>query len=394
MARSFTASSPPIAEPAGAATRRIWLVSANYPPQVGGVEQVVSHLARYLAARGDTVTVITSRAGAGRWGREREESGVEVHRLYLGVPGAGWRSTLLFPLLAPATLLYLLLLVRRRPPELLHLHFVDNAAAYALLLSALLPLPLIASLHGDDVERLPYERPVYRWLLRAVLRRAALVTGCSAALLQAAGATEGRVVANGVSSEQFAPVAAPPANGYLLSLARLAPKKGMDVALQAVATLPARHAEIDVVIAGDGPQRAGLERLAGSLGLRRRVQFRGRVEPEAVPALLAGCRLFVLASRHEAFGIVLLEAMAAGRPVVATRVGGVPEIIEDGVHGLLVARDDPQALAAAISRLLDNPELAARLAAQGQVHVQQSFTLQQQGQRFRRLYDELMAGAD
>jgi glycosyltransferase involved in cell wall biosynthesis len=376
-----------------AARRRIWLLSTNYPPQVGGVEQVVSHLASHLAANGDDVTVITSRTGAGRWGREEAESGVEVHRVYLGVPGAGWRATLLFPLLAPLTVVYLLLLVRRRPPQLLHLHFVDNAAAYALLLATLLPLPLVASLHGDDVERLPHELPVYRWLLRTTLRRAEVVTGCSAALLQAAGAPGGRVVANGVNSERFARLDGPRGEGYLLALARLAPKKGMDVVLRALAMLPVRYAETTLVIAGEGPQRAELERLAGSLGLNRRVQFRGRVEPEAVPELLAGCRLFVHGSRHEAFGIVLLEAMAACRPVVATRVGGVPEIIADGVHGLLVPRDDAAALAGAITRLLDDPELAARLAAQGQAHVRASFTLARQGERFGQLYDELLAGA-
>src|SRR5207245_5777728 len=137
-----------------------------------------------------------------------------------------------------------------------------------------------------------------------------------------------------------------PIVGFSCLLGRL---KGVDVLLRAAATLPGLLVEV----AGDGPERPGLEAIDPSatfLGWQPRLDD-----------LLARWDVFALPSREEAFGIAALEAMAAGRPVVATRVGGLPELIEDGLTGLLVPPDDPAALAAALARLAADPALRARM---------------------------------
>ncbi len=144
----------------------------------------------------------------------------------------------------------------------------------------------------------------------------------------------------------------------LVSIARLTPVKGVDVAL---AALPHIDHDAKLVIVGDGPQQAELEALAP----RDRVLFVGHQEHDDAMRYLRAADVFVLSSRTEGLSHVLLEAQIVGTPAVATRVGGNPEIIIDGENGLLVPSESPQALADAVNRLLDHPALAAQMAAAG-----------------------------
>lgn len=145
----------------------------------------------------------------------------------------------------------------------------------------------------------------------------------------------------------------------LVSVGRLTPVKGFDVALRALALLP----DAGLVIVGEGEQRAVLGELAAPFS--DRVYFVGRQPQEKALRYLRAADLFVLSSHTEGLSHVLLEAIAVGTPAVATRVGGNPEILTDGLNGLLVPSDDPPALAAAVRRLLDDPALAAALAEAG-----------------------------
>lgn len=148
----------------------------------------------------------------------------------------------------------------------------------------------------------------------------------------------------------------------LVSIARLTPVKGVDVALDALPHLPP---DCHFVVVGDGPQEAELRAQAAALGVADRVHFVGRqLHDDALRYLRAG-DVFVLSSRTEGLSHVLLEAINTGTPAVASRVGGNPEIITDGVDGLLVPPDDPPALASAIRRLLDDPAFAERIAQAG-----------------------------
>jgi len=118
-----------------------------------------------------------------------------------------------------------------------------------------------------------------------------------------------------------------------------------------------------VLIVGDGPERKGLQKEAKRIGVDDRLRFEGFVAHERLPALLAHADLLVLPSLYEELGTVPLEAMQAGLPIVASETGGVPEVIEDGVNGMLVPPGDPEALARAIDRLLAGRNLARRLSA-------------------------------
>jgi glycosyltransferase involved in cell wall biosynthesis len=142
---------------------------------------------------------------------------------------------------------------------------------------------------------------------------------------------------------------------------RLVPEKGVRELIEATASLP----EVGLVIVGDGPERRALEATAAALGATDRIRFVGAVAHADVPRYLRHADVVVAPSWFEERGRVVLEAMAAGTPVIAARSGGVAASIEDGVNGLLVAPRSPQALAAAIARVLSDEHLAASLAAAG-----------------------------
>jgi glycosyltransferase involved in cell wall biosynthesis len=158
-----------------------------------------------------------------------------------------------------------------------------------------------------------------------------------------------------------APLPAPPGARRLLALGRLHPNKGFDILLRALALLPEAH----LSLAGEGPERPALEALAGELGLGPRLAFLGWRQDAG--ALLAACEVFVCPSRHEPLGNVVLEAWSAARPIVATAAEGPAALIRPGETGLLVPKEDPAALAAAIRGLLAEPARAAALAAAGRV---------------------------
>jgi len=141
-------------------------------------------------------------------------------------------------------------------------------------------------------------------------------------------------------------------------LGRLAPQKDVGTLLQAFARLPAGT---QLLVVGDGPDRPALQRRAQRLG--GRLRFTGFVPHAQVPAVLAHVDVLVLPSLYEDLSSALIEAMAAGLPVVATRVGGTADLVRHGVNGLLVAPRDPAALAAAISQILADPAAAARMSA-------------------------------
>jgi len=204
-----------------------------------------------------------------------------------------------------------------------------------------------------------------------------------------------RVVYNGIDPGPFGRPADPalraalagsdPARPIVLAVARLSPQKGLDVLVDAAAQVP----DAAFVVAGGGPERAVLEARARDRGVAARVTFLG--PREDVPALLAACDVFVLPSLFEGLPLSVLEAMAAERPVVASRIGGTGEAVVDGCTGRLVPPGDPAALAAAIRELLARPDLARRYAAAGRARLEERFTARRMVEKVSAEYEELRA---
>ena len=170
---------------------------------------------------------------------------------------------------------------------------------------------------------------------------------------------------------------------------RLAPEKGVDVFLRAASEVAARFPTAQFLIAGDGPDRATLQALLKDLGLLGRAELVGRQDD--MPGVFASLDLLVSASRHEGLPIALLEGMASGLPVVATSVGAVPQVVQDGQTGLLVEPEDPKALGEAIARLLADPDEREAFGVAGRMRVMEHFSARRMASDYMAVYRDALA---
>jgi colanic acid/amylovoran biosynthesis glycosyltransferase len=257
-----------------------------------------------------------------------------------------------------------------RRADHIHAHFAHGSATAALVAGRLAGRPASFTGHADDLTA-----AVPGWVLSLKTREAALaVTVCDTtcrylrSVVADRDAPKVAAVPNGVDTTLFAARdREPEGEPVVLTIGRLVDKKGVDVVVRAAACSDPR---IHWEVIGEGPRRAGLERLAASLGAESRIRFlRARDQAEVRDALgraaVLACPSRHVRDRADALPMVLLEAMSVGVPVVATPVQGIPEVVTDGVSGLLVPADDPAALAGAVQALLSDPSLRARLVAGG-----------------------------
>ena len=345
--------------------------------EVAGGQMVALRLARAARERGDKVSFVAPERGPFTELAASEGFGVDVLPLRRSFQlGTAWR---------------LARLLRRRRADVLHTHTLAAANVLARLAGRAARVPVVSHLHIENHFR-PATRPLLARLDNATARLAArllAVSGDTRRAYERQGYPRGRieVVYNGVDV---------PANGgfrrndpaRIGEIARLCDVKGQRELLQAVARLP----EARLVLAGRDLEQGGafqdaLERESERLGIRERVEFGFH---DDVPALLESLDVVALPSWTEGLPIVLLEAMAHARPVVATPVGGTPELVTDGETGLLVPPRDPEALATALRRLLEDPELARRLGEAGRARVAERFTAAGQAQRILAIYDDVV----
>jgi glycosyltransferase involved in cell wall biosynthesis len=200
-----------------------------------------------------------------------------------------------------------------------------------------------------------------------------------------------RVIYSGIDPESFAPFSFRPwcARPVVVgTVALLVKRKGHRFLLQAAAILKKRGYQLRYRLVGDGPERENLEQLVATLGLEEEVSFQGFLSN--VPLFLPEVDIFVLPSLYEGLGVAVLEAMAAGKPIVGCQVGGIPELIRDRENGLLVPPGNAEALADAITLLLSRQGLAESLARRAWEKVRSEFTLEQMGKKNESLYYELL----
>lgn len=244
--------------------------------------------------------------------------------------------------------------------------------------------------------------PRARFVYETLVRRVVAISPAVERNLLEGGVPRARLVriASSVAAEELVPrhprdetrraLGLAPTDVVVLTLASLVARKGIDLLLAAVAA-QATEPRCVLLVAGEGPERAALEARAAELGLGARVRFLGARDDKA--ELLAACDVFALASRAEGLGVAALEAMAAGRAVLATRVGGLAEAVVDGETGLLVPSEDVSALSAALRRLVREPELRARLGAAGPARQAAGYAAEEMVRAYEALYREVLAEA-
>lgn len=374
---------------------RIAQVAPWFHPHLGGVESHVLSLSRELARRGHAVTVVTTRHDPTLPSEETLDH-VDVIRVK---PRAIALRTPIAPRIRGA--------IEAVRADVIHAHSPPPLSAhYASLVAESRGVPLAVTYHCDVELPSPFGRfleALYRRSLGAsTLRRAdrvVVTTRTYGATSRAVWRYSPTVIPNAVDHRRFTPEAdgsavradlrIPEERPVVLLVGRIVPHKGIEHLIEAARYVP----DAEFVIAGTGVSLEPMRRLARTLGVHARVRFLGRVTEERLPRVYAACDVFALpsVSRLEAFGIVALEAMSTGKPVVVSDIPGVREVIEDGREGLLADPMNPQDLAQKISQLLEDPTLRREMGRRGREKVVSSFGVEAVTDRIVALYESMRA---
>lgn len=337
---------------------RILFWSTTFLPTLGGAEVLGFELARALHQRGHDVGVLANVPIEAGLAPTESVDGVEIRRFAI-------TAALLTG--DPGRILRMKQAVSRFKaefaPDVVHVLLFGLELVVHRLTAASEPVPEVATLQQPVIPL--YQRPKSH--VGATLRAARwLVAPSEAALVSYREAIPGieaksSVILNSLPLPSVEPTP-PPADGGIVCVGRLEVQKGFDLAIAALARLRPSHPALRLVIAGDGPARPALERQAAMLGVAEAIGFVGWVPPGEVPRLLQSASVVVMPSRdHELFGLVALQAAQVGRPVVASALGGLREVVVDGATGLLIPPESEDALASAVAELLDDPEGAAEM---------------------------------
>lgn len=369
---------------------RIIYWTEQYWPSIGGLEVLGTRYCTALKQRGYDVHVITSH-GNNPLPDEDEHLGVPIHR---------------FPFYQALVKrdIELLLTTRMRlnklwndlNPDLVHMGVIAPSTFFLLQKMQGATTPLVINM---QLGALTSQQGEHDSIMEKAIEAATWVTTVSKSILDEtrdrvpAKADQCSVIYNALEPPELEPEPIDTDNPTLLCLGRLMPVKGFDIAMRALPKVLERHPNARVIVAGDGAERQNLEQIVNELGLQKAVEFLGWVQPDDVPALLNRATIGVFPSRDEPFGLVALEAGLMKRPVVATRVGGLPEVVDDGVTGLLVPPEDTDALAGAINEMLNAPARMIKMGEAGKQKAARDFSWDRYMQEYEDLYRQLAPDA-
>lgn len=392
-----------------------------YPQHASDTQATYVHdINRHLVRRGHRVTVVTP--GHPSLAPRDTFDGVDVVRFPMVLPDdltyghvAQSRVSLLGRLARLAVMARYtwgqyrttVRVARAGRADVIHAHWAIPTGPAAVLAARRLRRPSVITMHGGDVYVNPeqgydfptrwYVRPPLRWTLRRADALTAITEDCRQHALRAGAPAEAiRLIFNGTDLRRFSPGAHP--NGsddaswgphMIFACRQLFPRKGIRFLIEAAAQLKPRFPDLKLVVAGDGFERPELAHLAEELGIARDVTFLGWVPNTALPPYYRAAAVSVIPSLEEGFGIPAAEAMGCEVPVVASDAGGLPEVVEHDVTGLVVPRGDSTALARAIGSLLEDPARRRRMGVAGRARALRLFDWDRTAEQFERVYREI-----
>jgi L-malate glycosyltransferase len=377
----------------------ILIINFEYPPLGGGGGVATQQLGKELAKH-HIVHILTTAYG----GMPREEVAgtVHIHRvLAAGRRHLATASLVSMAMFVPSAFLRGWQLCRSTSFDVINAQFVLPSGLPAAALAWLYKIPFVLSFIGGDLYDptkgvSPHRHWWLRALIRLVVRQATVCTAISEDTRRRAQQLHGvtkdiQVTPLGYSPRSVVSASRrqldlPTDTPIAISIGRLIPRKGYQTILEAWRHIPLAH----LLIVGTGPLQAKLRRQAQILGIDERVHLVGFVSEERKLQLLRTADIYVSATHHEGFGIVFLEAMEAGLPIVAPNQGGQVDFLEDNVNALLVSPDSASQISEAVRGLLDDPGLRQRMAVRNQQAVKE-FTTEQSAQRFEAVLDQTVA---
>lgn len=359
---------------------------AYFPPEVGGLESHVYYLCRALAEKGNRVTMVTSLSRPGLPAHEVMD-GVEVWRTWMpsrntvGWAAFGLGSIPRFRALA-------------RDAEVLHAQDIASVLP-AMAARRMRGAPIVTTYHTSHFLKRadsPFWRPVFRTFLEAADHNLAASTEIAQVGESIAPGVRVEPLTNGVETSFFqrVPASLPPAEEgrrRLIVPRRLFHKNGVEYFVRALPLIAGR-VDVEAVLVGDGPERGRLEALAGELGVAERIRFLGARPNTEMPGLLSSAELAVFPSLMEATSVAALECMACELPVAASDVGGLPEIVDDGVGGLF-RPGDPEDLARVVVALLEGGALPG-LGAEARRRVVERWSNARLAARHLEIYEDVI----
>lgn len=381
---------------------RILIFNYEYPP-IGGGGGIVNEAVAEELARRHEIRVVTSRFGD--LPHEESRNGVRIVRVpVLGRTDravASLRSMLTYP---PSVWAYAARGLRPRSFDIVNAHFAVPTGPASLPVAAVAGLPHVLSLHGGDIynpayryspHKLPLVRPAVSWVLRrsdAVVAQSSDTRENAYRYYRYRGPID--LIPLGIRRPRVPPatrseLGLPPDAFLAVTVGRLLPRKAIDRLLHAIASQRCRS--VHLVVIGEGPERERLESTARDLGLGARTRFLGRVSEKRKWQILESADVYLSSTRHEGFGLVFLEAMSAGLPVVCPDHGGQLDFLREGETGHLVPVDDDAALVAAIARLAARHDEAERMGRTCR-RLSERYTAERCAAEYEALFERVVQG--
>jgi glycogen(starch) synthase len=338
-------------------------------PSIGGVEILAGRFLAAMQKRGYQTMVVTSHHRAETPAHEEHE-GIPVFRFpFWSVLASGNATEVLETTQAVNAA------IGRFQPDVMHVNASVPTLFFSLRTVAKRPTPMLLALRGA----LDGYSGATDTLFPTAARSAAWVSAVSTAILGDArrlvpDITErSSVIYNGLAPPAIAPAPLSFEPTRLLCIGRLVPLKGFEIAVEALAVLARRYPRVEMIVAGEGRARPGMERAVHAAGLSEKVRFVGWVRPEEVPELINSATIVVMPSRTEGLPQVAIQAAQMGRPVVGSRIAGLAEVVVDGETGVLVVDPTGSSLADAIGFLIEHQDEARRLGAAAQRRARSLF---------------------
>jgi glycosyltransferase involved in cell wall biosynthesis len=279
-------------------------------------------------------------------------------------------------------------MLRQDGAEHLHNHFGDNSGTVAMLAAKLARIPFSITIHGPHIF---FEAP--HWALARKTERSSFIATighfCTSQMMLNSAKEHWEkfeIVRCGVDPTKLEYVAPSRAATELVYVGRLSVEKGLPVLFDSISQLLARGVNVSLAVLGDGPDREFLENLAATMGISDRVHFKGFVDQATIVTTLRASDVFVLPSFAEGIPVALMEAMAIGTPVIATYVGGIPELVVHGETGQLVYPSDASALADAIDRYASDLAYCKRISRQARSKVEAEYDIEDQVDKLAMLF--------